>query len=378
MLVFWILCSLLTVAVVVVLARPLRSRAAAGTACVEPDQAELAVYRDQLAEIDADKARGLISGDEAEAARAEVGRRLLAEAGRLDAADAGAGQSDRRTLERAFYAVAAVVPALAIVLYLSVGSPGLPSQSAAERSNRAAIASADIEQMIARVQAQLRANPSDGQGWDVIAPVYLRLERFREAADAFQRAIDLLGPSQRRLAGLADASVLAADGIVTETARRTYERMLELEPGRPEARFGLALAKEQDGDLTEAEAAYRALLAETPPDAPWRRLIEERIETVTARRGAGPAPGPAADAIAGLAPVERTAAIMKMVEGLEARLRADGRDLDGWQRLLRSWTVLGNKDRAKAALGEARKALAGDAAALGRLDAFARSLGLES
>lgn len=374
MLVFWIFCSLLTVAVVVALARPLVARRADGNAAATSEQAELAVYRDQLTEIEADKSRGLISGDEADAARAEVGRRLLAEAERLHETGSGAARSDRRVSERAFYMIAAAIPALALVLYLSVGSPGLPSQPAAERTARTAIQNADIEQMIARVQAQLRANPADGQGWDVIAPVYLRLERFREAADAFQRAIDLLGPTQRRLAGLADASVLAADGIVTETARRTYERMLELEPGRPEARFGLALAKEQDGELGEAEAAYRALLAEAPPDAPWRHLIEDRIEAVAARRGS-PA---AVDGIAGLSPPDRAAAILKMVEGLETRLKSNGRDLDGWQRLLRSWTVLGNKERAKAALDEARKALAGDGGALGQLNAFAKSLGLDS
>lgn len=374
MLVFWILCSILTVAVIVILARPLASHAAPGVETGGPEPAHLAVYRDQLAEIEADKARGAITADEADAARTEVGRRLLAEAGRLDAAGSGVANEDRRTTKRAIYTIAAAIPLLALTLYLSVGSPGMPSQSAAERTTRDAIANADIEQMIARVQAQLRANPGDGQGWDVIAPVYLRLERFREAADAFQRAIELLGPTQRRLAGLADATVLAANGVVTETARRTYEKMLELEPGRPEARFGLALAKEQDGDLAEAETAYRALLAEAPLDAPWRHLIEERIQAVAARRG-GPV---AADGIADLPPPERSAAIMKMVEGLEARLKANGQDLDGWQRLLRSWTVLGNKDRAKLALAEARRALAGDAGALGQINAFAKSLGLDS
>ena len=149
MLVFWILCSILTVAVIVILARPLASHAAPGVETGGPEPAHLAVYRDQLAEIEADKARGAITADEADAARTEVGRRLLAEAGRLDAAGSGVANEDRRTTKRAIYTIAAAIPLLALTLYLSVGSPGMPSQSAAERTTRDAIANADIEQMIA-------------------------------------------------------------------------------------------------------------------------------------------------------------------------------------------------------------------------------------
>ncbi len=375
MMVFWLVCALMTVGVIVALTRPLSARDGQENDHSVAGQAELAVYRDQLHEIEADKARGLISGDEAEAARAEVGRRLLAEASRLEAAHkAMSATADRRANDRGFYGIAAAIPTLSLLIYLSLGSPGLPGVSVAERSGRSTVVNADIVDMVARVEAQLRANPSDGAGWDVIAAVYLRLERFREAADAFQRAIDQLGATPRRLAGLADATVLAADGIVTEAARRAYEKMLQLEPGRPEARFGLALAKEQDGDLADAEAAYKALLAEAPPDAPWLPLIHERIQAVAARRtGTDTAEG-----IAKMAPADRASAMMQMVEGLEARLKSNGRDLEGWQRLLRSWVVLGNKERAKDALADARKAMAGDAKSMSEINSLAKSLGLDS
>ena len=177
---------------------------------------------------------------------------------------------------------------------------------------------------------------------------------------------------------------MANDGIVTETARKAYQRLLELEPGRIEARFGLALAMEQDGDLAAAAAAYRTLIVDTPPQAPWRQFVMERLEALAAKQveaGGAPMRGPGAaeaEAIAGLPEAQRRQVILQMVEGLAKRLETDGKDLAGWQRLLRSWAILGEAAKAEAALGNARKALAGDDTSLGEINAFAKSLGLKS
>ena len=92
----------------------------------------------------------------------------------------------------------------------------------------------------------------------MIAPVYLKLGRFRDAADAYANAARLKGETAALLAGLAEASILASDGVVTEEARTAYEKILKLEPERIEPRFWLALAKEQDGRLAEALADYQA------------------------------------------------------------------------------------------------------------------------
>jgi cytochrome c-type biogenesis protein CcmH len=262
----------------------------------------------------------------------------------------------------------------------------------AERLASAPGPGAQVEELVARVEARLRSNPSDGQGWDVIAPVYLRLERFADAAEAYRRALELVGESPARLSGLAESSVLANDGVVTESARKAYQRLLELEPGRNEAVFGLALAKEQDGDLDQAEADYRKLLEIAPPQAPWRVFVQERLQAIAARRGtpadssppaasapatASPEPS-AADAIAALPPDERRRMILQMVDSLSQRLKENGRDGEGWQRLIRSWTVLGEIQKAEAALKEARAALSGDESALAAVNALAKSLGLKS
>lgn len=190
----------------------------------------------------------------------------------------------------------------------------------------------------------------------------------------------------RRLAGLAESAVLAADGIVTEEARAAYDRILRLEPGRPEPRFWLALAKEQDGKLEAALADYRALLADSAADAPWRATVESRIADVS-RRIAGVdkpdprAPGPTAGDIAAaekLSPQDRAKMIAGMVDGLAERLKRDAHDLAGWQRLINAYAVLGRGQDARAALAEARKNFPADEQAQAALAALAKTLGLES
>ncbi len=382
MLTFWILAAILSVITVLAVVRPLLQRAEAPLEQPAPRAAaDIAVYKERIGEIDAELARGLITGDEAEAARIEIARRLLASsAAEAHAGNAAAkdGPSSRTTAERTFMIVACAVPVIALGFYAFLGSPALPGQPVAGRLAKAPGPGADVEELVARVEARLRADPRDGQGWEVLAPVYLRLERYQEAADAFQRAIDTLGETTRRLSGLAESNVMANDGIVTETARKAYQRILDLEPGRPDALFGLALAREQEGDLEGAEAAYRKLAQETPPQAPWRAFLMERLEVIAERRGVASKPEEPTDAIAGLPEGQRRQVIQQMVEGLAERLKTNGRDLDGWQKLMRSWTVLGDTAKAEAALLEARKAMAGDDKALGALDAFAKGLGLKS
>jgi cytochrome c-type biogenesis protein CcmH len=280
-------------------------------------------------------------------------------------------------------ALANLTPLLTLGLYLAQGSPMQPSSPLSSR-REAALVDAQLGDLVAKVEARLRAHPEDGDGWDVIAPVYFKLGRMREAADAWARAVDLKGETVRRLAGLAEATVLAADGIVTEDARRAYEKILKLEPGRIEARFWLALAREQDGDLRAALAEYQALLAAAPADAPWRGPLAERIGDLTRRLAPGakaepPGPGPAdVAAFQKLAPEERQRLIAQMVDGLAQRLERDGADLAGWQRLVNAYAVLGRSDDARKALARARRQFDGDAQALAALAALAKTLGLGS
>jgi len=375
----WIAFALLTAAVLAAVLAPLARPAGAEEAEAPAEAGTLAVYRDQLAEIEAERARGVIGPTEAEAARLEISRRLLKSA-EHPALRAG-GAVPQWAHRRIALGTAVAVPLLALGLYLAHGSPGMPSSPFAART--AARAQAEVADLIAKVEARLSKEPQDGKGWEVIAPVYLKLSRFRDAATAYTNAARLQGESVKLLAGLAEASILGSDGIVTEEARSAYEKILKIEPGRVEARFWLAMAKEQDGRLADALADYSTLLKEAPPDAAYRPPLDMRIKEVSRRMAtvASEPAGPTAtdiEAAAKLSPEARAQMISTMVDGLAQRLKRDGKNLPGWRRLIQSYKALDRIDDARAALAEARRQLAGDSAALADLSRLAEQLGLGS
>ncbi|MET0688153.1 MAG: c-type cytochrome biogenesis protein CcmI [Methyloceanibacter sp.] len=377
----WLILACLTAIVLLVLLRPL-ARESEGDATEAASSAregfDAAVYRDQLAEIDADRARGLIGEAEAEAARIEIARRLLATDGKARAS-AGA-QREGATSRAALIGVTALLPLVALGFYLSYGSPGLPDQPLALRLKDPANEQ-NIAALVARVEARLREHPEDGEGWDVIAPVYLGWRRYGDAANAYEQAIRLLGPSASRLSGLGQALVLKNDGLVTEEARRALERALTLDKTLLETRILLSIAKEQDGKLAEAVEAWRALLQTADTNAPWREMVEQRIALAEAKRDGKPLPQPSAQDVAAaeaMSPAERQAMIESMVQRLAARLETQGDDLPGWLKLVRAYSVLHRKDEATKALARAKSQFTGNAAAIRELDALAAELGLKS
>jgi cytochrome c-type biogenesis protein CcmH len=378
----WIAFAFLTAAVLAAVLAPLVRSRPQDDAAPSPEAGTLAVYRDQLRELEADETRGVLGPEEAQAAKLEVSRRLLASAGRSEAWPSHVATPLASRYGSIALGVALMVPVATIALYLAHGSPGMPSAPFASRTDPGKEQAA-IADLVGKVEARLRANPEEGKGWEVIAPVYMRLGRYRDAANAYANAARLNGETIALLAGRAEAAMLAADGIVTEEARTAYEKILKLEPRRPEARFWLAMAKEQDGRLADALAAYKSLLADAPPDAPYRAPLQARIKEVESRTAGNQsgAPGPLQADIAAadkLSPQQREQMIMQMVDGLAQRLKSNGRDLPGWLRLLNAYAVLDRKDDARAALAEARRNFDGDAGALAELSKAASKLGLGS
>ena len=379
----WIAFAFLTAAVLAAVLAPLARAARRDDPLDAPENGAVAVYRDQLQEIAADQSRGVLSGGEAEAAKLEVSRRLLASAARAEpqASPSRVPQESRHATIA--FATAVAIPVLTLGLYLAHGSPAMPSNPFAARMD-AAVEQAALANVIAQVEARLRKDPEQGKGWEAVAPVYLKLGRFRDAANAYANAARLNGDSVPLLAGRAESAMLESDGIVTEEARVAYEKILQLEPGRIEPRFWLAMAKEQDGKLAEALAAYKALLADAAVDASYRPPLMMRVQEVTARIAAiqgnappGPTPADMA-AAAKLDPEQRSQMIAQMVDGLAQRLKSNGRDLPGWLRLVNAYAVLDRKDDARAALAEARRNFDGDAGALAELSKVATTLGLGS
>lgn len=380
----WLAILCLTALTALVVARPLLRPAPAADAATEvAGKAVRAVYVDQLAELSAEVARGTIAATDAEAARIEISRRLLADGA---AAAKGPGTMPGEAPVASRLLVLAAVPLIALGSYGLLGSPSLPgkpSGAVVARPPSAKGPSREIEDMVARVEARLREAPQDGRGWDAVAPVYLKMRRYEDARIAFGRAIALQGETTKRLAGLAESAVRGNDGVVTDEARTAYEKLLKAEPARLDARFWLAVAREQGGEARQAADEYRAILSVAPADAPWREAVAERLAAVVA--AAAPADAAAkgpteaqAEAARDLSPQERQQMIASMVEGLHARLKANGRDAAGWQKLLRAYGVQGERAKAVAALAEARRALDGDSQGLAALEALARDMGLGS
>ncbi|MBY4613432.1 MULTISPECIES: c-type cytochrome biogenesis protein CcmI [Rhizobium] len=378
---FWILVAVLTAVVAAVLLYPLLR----GAKAAENIRAgEAAVYRDQLRELDRDLNGGLITPEEADYARAEIGRRLIAvSAGGPEEAPKPARH---HRFTEAF--VLLVLPLLGLCLYLTTGRPDLPSQPLEARLENPGN---DMAVLIVKAERHLAESPDDGKGWDVLAPIYLRTMRVNDAQLAYRNAIRLLGPSPARLDGLAETLMAVSDGVVTEETRQVLEQSLTLEPDNPRARFYVALSMEQAGRRDEARQAFEALAKQSPADAPWLPLVNQHIAmNGSAPGGADQAPPGANQAAPGNPTQQDVAAaenmnagdrqqmIRGMVASLDAKLSADPNNFEGWVRLVRSYAVLNDKDRAADALkrGLAAFPLPGEQGS--QLLALARELGIST
>jgi cytochrome c-type biogenesis protein CcmH len=350
---------------------------------------DVAVYRDQLAEVEADAARGIVTAAEAEAAKREIQRRILRTA---DEPEREAGDAGWRVAAAGTLAVA--VPVAAALIYASLGRPWEPDHPRAARlaqAGQAAPAPAgdapqqDIASMAEKLRQRLAQNPDDARGWSLLGRTYWELGRFADAADAYRRAID---QGQGDDAGLqmayGEALVYAAEGLVTPVARQVFNELRTAAPGHAGARYYLGLARLQDDDAQGAYQAWLALARDTPAGAPWidplrRRLLQvgaalgidveaELPETFTvaaappptppmAGGGADPGmPQPSAEAMQAakeMSAEDRQAFIRSMVQRLADRLEESPDDPQGWMRLGRAYGVLGEHAKAAEAYGKA-------------------------
>jgi cytochrome c-type biogenesis protein CcmH len=363
----WFVFALMTAAAIFAVLWPLGRGAGARN-----DASEAVVYKDQLAEIERDVAAGLIGVSEAEAARVEIGRRLLAAAEHQRAPPAAANIRLRRTAA----AIALVgLPVLSVAFYLPLGSPQLGDFPLAART-RAADTTQPLDTLVAQVEAHLEKNPTDGRGWNVLAPVLVRIGRYDDAVRAYHNSITYNGDSAGRRADLGEAMSGAAGGVVTSEAKAEFERAVALDPDEVKARYFLGLAAEQDGRSADAASIWRAMLEKAPPDAPWRPLVQAALVRVGGI--AAPAlPDGAMAAAKDMSEADRTAMIHTMVDRLASRLKQNGDDVEGWLRLVRAYMILGDRDKARSALSDARQAVANDAERLRTLNEGLKNLGLD-
>jgi len=290
-------------------------------------EGELAIYRDQLAEIERERAAGTLPENEAAAARIEVERRILA-AGDHPPPAAHADATLHKFLPPA---LALIIPLLALGLYLQVGRPGLPAAPfvAGKQPPSATDEPLSLEKLLATARARVANQPDD--------------------PDA--------------LSALGEALTLEANGTVTQPAVDAFNKALALnrqegQPDDPRALFYLGLHEAQSGDSRAALARWRELLARSPPNAPFLPMLRAEIERVAKAAGVDvPAmPQPSREqqeAMAAMAPEQRQQAIRGMVEGLATRLKENPQDRAGWLRLANAWKVLGENANAADAYAKA-------------------------
>jgi len=355
------------------------------------------IFRDQLAELERDRERGLITDEAFAGAKAEVSRRLIAAddraraAGDLDAAPRGASRL-------AAIGAAILLPAIALGVYLIEGAPGLPDQPFAERGAPAQtrLAQAEAEEafgarertpgeteaaqryatLVGRLEQVVANRPEDVRGRRLLSKAYMRMTRFDEAWRSFDRLIEMQGAEApvEDYADKAEAMVLAAGGYVSREAEGTLTQALLRDPSNEVARYYQGIAEAQKGRFGRAVAIWERLRADIDQDSPIRAPLEQMLARANSDlAGAGANRGPSqADlaAAAEMSPEERQAMIEGMVAQLDTRLAEEGGTPEEWVRLLTVLNSLGRQEDARAAFERSQTALDGSAATFVREQAL--------
>jgi cytochrome c-type biogenesis protein CcmH len=346
---------------------------------------DMAVYRDQLAEVDRDVERGLLDPEQADAARLEVKRRMLAAAGETSSSRLGPRAGSFRSMQPmiSVILVSVIVPSAAFGLYLVLGMPRIPDQPLAARQGTVQTAESPaggsvssemtMEEAVARLASRLEANPGDLRGWLLLGRSYLSMERYPDAVEAYGRAFGLAPGRSDVASAYGEALVAAAGGEVTFDATEAFSAAAAQDPLDPRARYYLALHGAQQGDTRSALQGWIDLVAISPPDSPWFPVVNQQIARAAEELGvdaasikpsaeaqalaeaaAFPAPSQAdRDAAAGMSEQARETMVRSMVDRLASRLEAEPDDLAGWQRLARAYEVLGEAEKAQEARARA-------------------------
>ena len=404
---FWILVGVIALAVTLYLTRALLS---GGRRKEHPAIYDLAVYRDQLKEVERDLARGILAEDDAERLRIEISRKVLA-------ADAQIAASDAETSESGPRAAVGVVLLLVFLVgggfatYLQLGQPGFPDMGLKTRiadaeeirENRASQADAEsglpvvplnsgdtdyVIDLIEALREVVRDRPDDVQGLRLLSSNEASLGNHKAAYEAQGRLIQLLGDqaSTEEIVTLAELMILATNGYVSPEAEIALIQVLRLEEQHPVARYYMGLMMAQTGRPDVAFRVWRALLNEGPESAPWIPAIRSQIEELAAWAGVDYAlppvetlAGPSSEDIAAaseLSAEEQMDMIRGMVAQLSERLATEGGSAQEWSRLISSLGILGEIESAGAIWNEAQVVFAGKPEELAIVRAGAQAAGV--
>jgi len=387
MIAFWSATAALTVLALVFMIVPLARKIKSDDAAPGRADFDITVYKDQLAEVDRDLERGVLSEDQALAARTEIERRMLTAGQDQDSALEIAATSKPKSSMALIAAIVVAVPLGAVAFYMYLGQPELRDQPLAQRQQMQQQAQAQGQgedtraramELLAQLEARLKENPKDIEGWLILAQVYEAMNRFADAATAYEKVVNLTDRHPEPLTAWAEALIMAEKTVVLPAVTELLKEVKTKDPSEPRSYFYLALERQQHDDLPAALDEYVQLLKVSPSDAEWVEQIQDRMKALADEIGvempvvamlppAGPpagmadapanAPGPSAQQMQDaqqMTPEERQAMVQSMVQRLADRLKDNPDDLAGWQRLAQVYRVQG--ETAKAAEADAQVA----------------------
>ena len=411
----WLILTILAAGAALIVAAPFLFR----NANAGETASSINVYTDQLADVERDKAHGLIDEAEAASMRVEIERRILS-AGKEE--NAPAERIAPNLQYRMVTGVTAIVVLGSVGLYASLGRPELssvspqPQDAWAQRAAVAANAGAQgqitqtadgqqgVSDVVKRLEERLEANPKDADGWHLLGWSYDNTGRYQDAVTAYGRAVELQkdNPALRALYG--EVQVKAANGVVTDAALATFEEVLAINANDERARFFKGVAKVQKGDNQGGIDEWLALYKIAPVDAEWTGDLRSRIEETAQQAGidvstklaqarpAGAAaaqasaasahPGPAGPSAADiedakqLSAEDRQAMVSGMVDRLAGRLETSPKDPDGWIMLIRSRMAMNDAEKARAALEKAKSVFADEPETQQRIVQAAQAMGI--
>lgn len=408
---FWIAAAVLTLVIAAWLTWSILRKRKAQTPVAEFD---LQVYRDQLKEVEKDRARGVISEEDAQRTKVEVSRRIL-EADKALAAGDSLHRAPRGATIGAAVLTVALLGGGGVALYDSIGAPGYPDlplksrMQAAEEARKTRPSQAEIEaqvkpdpsipapdpeneELVDKLRQVTQERPDDLQGFSFLARSEAAIGNFKAGYVAQQRAIELKGEQTTSgdYAMLADLMILAAGGYVSPEAEAAISQSLARDRNNGTALYYAGLMYAQTGRPDVAFAYWRPLLEASPADAPWVAPIRAQIEEAAyyagieyrlpAAASAAPMmPGPSAedmDAAADMTPEERMEMIRGMVDRLGERLATEGGSADEWARLVNALAMLNETEQAAAIWAEAQQVFAGKPEMLATVEAAARNAGV--
>jgi cytochrome c-type biogenesis protein CcmH len=401
--IFWAAVTALAAGVAYIMAQALRR------APVVSDDSALKVYRDQLAEVDRDLARGTLPATEADRLKTEVSRRLL-DADRAQKSEKPIGGNGSALPA---YALITLTSLAALAGYNWLGAPGYgdlplttrlanaddayrnrPSQAQSESTAPKSVPvtpDAAFADLMDKLRAAVTANPDDQQGLTLLAENEAKLGNYISSRTAYEHLVTLKADqsTSNDHAGLAQTMIFAAGGTVSPEAEKHLIRALELDPTNPTARYFSGLMFAEIGRPDRAFGLWEPLLREGPPDAPWitpiRSLLQQTADAagikyqMPADAPDSAAKGPTTDdvtAAQNLSAEDRQAMIKTMVAQLESRLTTEGGPVADWVKLITALGVLGEKTRAKTVYDQALIALKSDDAALGQIEEAASKAGV--